>query len=557
MSEHDESVLIARGLPCDDCGSSDALAEYSDGHTFCYSCEKVRGGTPSGDQAAAKPIDFTPISGELQALKARGITEETCRKFGYVLGEAWHSGSERMEKAHICNVRDEENKLVAQKIRFRDKHFSVNGKIPKACLIGMHLWSGGRRLVVTEGEIDMLTVSQVQGNKYPVVSLPNGVQSAKRNLLGCIDFLKLFDEVVLCFDMDDQGREAGRKAAEALMGVVNIKIARLSMKDPNDMLLGGCTDELVKSIWNAEAYKPEGMVSLRDLRSRVMERKTPEPGYAWFLPSLTAKTYGRREGDVIVVGAGTGVGKTDFLTQQMEYDVAELDLKVSGFFMEQDVVETAQRLMGKHRLKRFHVPMEEGDEGYWTEQEYEEAFDALEATDKIDLFDSFGMSDWDAVKARMAYQAAMGTKVFYIDHLTALATGVDEKDEKAELERITAEMAEFAKQRKVILIVISHLTTPQMGKSHEEGGRVTIRQFKGSRAIGFWAYFMIGLERDQQADDETERTTTYVRVLKDRFTGNSLGLVVPMAYCTAKGIYSERSEAGDECPFQDQSGDSF
>ena len=25
--------------PCPDCGSSDALAVYTDGHTFCFSCQ--------------------------------------------------------------------------------------------------------------------------------------------------------------------------------------------------------------------------------------------------------------------------------------------------------------------------------------------------------------------------------------------------------------------------------------------------------------------------------------------------------------------------------------
>jgi len=38
MNTQEESTLLAHG-PCDNCGSSDANAEYSDGHHFCFSCE--------------------------------------------------------------------------------------------------------------------------------------------------------------------------------------------------------------------------------------------------------------------------------------------------------------------------------------------------------------------------------------------------------------------------------------------------------------------------------------------------------------------------------------
>ncbi|MCV5231965.1 hypothetical protein OFC56_32910, partial [Escherichia coli] len=79
------------------------------------------------------------------------------------------------EWVQYVDVRDPfTRELVAQKIRTEDKKFLVKGKLTGE-LIGSHLFSGGRKLIITEGEIDMLTVSQVQSNKYPVVSLPNGI----------------------------------------------------------------------------------------------------------------------------------------------------------------------------------------------------------------------------------------------------------------------------------------------------------------------------------------------------------------------------------------------
>jgi twinkle protein len=128
-------------------------------------------------------------------------------------------------------------------------------------------------------------------------------------------------------------------------------------------------------------------------------------------------------------------------------------------------------------------------------------------------------------------------KHFFLDHLTALAAA--EEDERKALEKITAEIASFAQAYNVCMYVISHLATPE-GKPHEEGGRVMIRHFKGSRAIGFWAHFMFGLERDQQAEDIAVRQHTIFRILKDRFTGQATGKTIGLGYDVETGRLFEQ-----------------
>jgi twinkle protein len=81
-----------------------------------------------------------------------------------------------------------------------------------------------------------------------------------------------------------------------------------------------------------------------------------------------------------------------------------------------------------------------------------------------------------------------------------------------------------------------------MGKPHEEGGRVTISQFRGSRAIGFWSHFMFGMERNQQADDPEERKTTTFRVLKDRYTGRATGETFQLGYNHETGMLYEKND---------------
>lgn len=512
--------------PCPECGSRDNLARYSDGHAYCFGCEYREPPEGLSGEVKARPsTDFEPIYGEVRPLKARLINQDTCQKFGYKV--ARFNG----KPVQVCDVRRPDQKLVAQKVKFQNKDFITLGKATPKPLIGMHLFSGGRRLIITEGEIDMLTWSQVQGNKYPVVSLMNGAKSAKKCIADNLDYLANFDEIYLSFDMDEDGQAAVQQAAKLLMHKT-VKIIDLPLKDANEMLKAGRVEELMAAFWSAKKYKPAGLLSLKDIKEKV--RKPVEWGYNWFLDTLTKYTYGRREGDVYFLGAGTGVGKTDFFTQSMAYDVKVLGLKTAAFYLEMAPEELGKRFAGKIAGRRFHVP----DAG-WTQEEMDAVLDDPGLDENLTIWDSWGCTDWDEIEPAIIYLASQGYKMFYIDHLTALATGGD-RDEREILEDITARMAALAKRYGIILHVISHLTTPDKGPSHEEGGRVTIRQFKGSRAIGFWAYFMFGLERNQQSDDMEERQTTILRILKDRYTGQSTGERIELGYDPESGMLYEK-----------------
>jgi twinkle protein len=70
----------------------------------------------------------------------------------------------------------------------------------------------------------------------------------------------------------------------------------------------------------------------------------------------------------------------------------------------------------------------------------------------------------------------------------------------------------------ISLILVSHLKRPET-KGHEEGAATSLAQLRGSGAIAQLSDMVIGLERNGQADDERERNTTKVRVLKNRFSG--------------------------------------
>ncbi|HIF9256508.1 TPA: toprim domain-containing protein [Photobacterium damselae] len=555
---------FVRHLACNECGSSDANGIYTDGHQYCFSCETYVPPSKEDEEQGTKevpsnpanpfltdeddteePSTFKPVFGEFQPLKARGITKDTCAKYEYMVGR--YNG----QPVQIQNVRNNKGKLIGQKLRFADKTFSVLGRISGSDIIGRNLFQGGKKLIITEGEIDMLTLSQVQGNKYPVVSLAQGANSAKRAIASNLDWLKQFDELIIAFDMDEVGQQAAKDAAELLVGYMKVSFMKLPLKDANDMLKAGRVEELIQAIWKTEPYRPDGLVSIKDLKEKLRANRVPKQGLPYWCDGLNKQLFGRHYGQLILLGAGTGVGKTDFLTQQMEYDIKTLDLDVCGYLLEQDPEETFKRLMGKLHGKRFHVP-----DGSWTETEFDAALEEP-CLEKVELYDNFGITCWDNLHSKLLYQVARGKKLFYIDHLTALATGSDERQEKEELEYVCAEMAAFAKRHQVIITAISHLTTPDKGYSHEEGGRVTIRQFKGSRAIGYWAHIMFGLERNQQAEDIIERQTTILRILKDRFTGQGTGTTIRMGYIMSEGRLYEMKDGEEPIPDEPELEDFF
>lgn len=539
--DEEESYLIGHE-PCPNCGSRDNLARYSDGHGFCFGCRYYEAGDDDAS-ADASPKNTRPsrmiTNGEYADLRKRGLSRETCEKFRYQVGTYEGDGIPDKEKfngrpVQIANYCNETGRAVAQKIRNADKDFTFIGEPKEAGLFGQQLWrEGGKRVVITEGEIDAMTVSQLQGNKWPVVSLSKGAAGAKKDITQALDWLLTFEEVVLMFDEDEPGQDAVEVAVQ-LFPVGKVKIASLPMKDANAMLCAGRGDEVRNAIWEAKVWRPSGVVTFGDVREETL--REPEMGLPYWHPGLTAATYGRRYAEVIGLGAGTGIGKTDMYTQQMEYDIQTLGLKVGIFSLEQQPGETAKRLCNKFAGRTFHIP-----ESGWTQDELVETFDKVESLHRVFLYDHFGCQDWDAIKNTIRYLCHHeGVRIFYLDHLTALATGGDEKENKI-LEKIMADIGGLVQELNILIHYISHLTTPD-GTPHEEGGRVTIRQFKGSRAIGFWTHFMFGMERNQQAEDPEERSITTLRCLKDRYTGRATGETFLLGYDQERGLLIPHEE---------------
>ena len=262
MNESDV-VVTQSHVPCPDCGSHDALCIYSDGHSYCFSCQTTHRNYEQEDEKELKVVSsdlISPADMSIEPLKKRMITAATCRHMGYYVG------SYKGQTVQVANYVDDSGVIVGQKLRYRNKVFEVKGKLNDR-FFGQHLFPGGSKrlkLVITEGEIDALTVSQLTGNKFPVVSLPNGCQSARKTFKAQYEWLESFPEVILMFDMDAPGRDAVKSVCDMLTPG-KVKIAVLPCKDANECLTTGKAEAVVSAIWNAKPYKPACIVNGQDL----------------------------------------------------------------------------------------------------------------------------------------------------------------------------------------------------------------------------------------------------------------------------------------------------
>jgi twinkle protein len=514
VSEHEESHAIGKE-PCPECGSRDNLARYSDGHGYCFGCgfyqhAHERGDAPVETEAAPKRNKKAMVQGEVRALAKRRITEETCQKWRY------HVGEFNGKTVQIANYCDDSGTPVAQKIRFANKDFLFQGEPKKAGLYGQWLWrDSGKMVVVTEGEIDALTVSQLQGNKWPVVSVPNGAQGAAKSIAKAIDWLERFEKVVFLFDDDDPGKEAAQECAQ-LLTPGKAFIGRIDgFKDASDALQAGAGPKVIDAIWGAKAYRPDGVVMIEELFDHAFEPVIEGTPWPWAI--LTEKTYGIRSKEMYAFGGGVGCGKSDVFNE-IAVHLIQHGHKVGMLKFEEPPNHSTRLLAGKFLSKRLHVPGVE-----MTAEERERATTALNGN--VAMFDHFGAMDYETVKERMRYMVvSLGIKHIFLDHLTALAASMD-GDERRGIDKMMADLSALTQQLDFTLYFVSHLTTPE-GKPHEEGGRVLEKHFRGSRAIAQWAHYMFGIERNKQ---EPDSPTTF-RVLKDRYTGDANGLTLGLRY---------------------------
>ena len=440
-------------------------------------------------------------------LRGRGLSERTCSKFRI------HKDGEQL-RFHYC---DGSGKVIAAKVRDKNKNFHIEGK-QDGSFFGQHLCpSSGKRLVITEGELDAASCAQIQPT-WQFVSLPNGAAGAKRAIQQNIQFLQGYEEIVLFFDNDDAGRKAANDAASILPpGKVKLSILS-SYKDASECLQAGDVETLTRAIWDTKEYRPDGIVDGKTLRNLVL---TPSPPHDRLYPyqGLNNLVHGIRYGELTTITAGSGIGKSSFCREIATSLLQDGD-RVGYVALEESNRRTLLGLMSSASGKSLHL-------GEHDPKTLATIYDNTVANWDLFLFDGFGSYDPDIIYNRIEYLASgLETRVVFLDHLSILLSGL-EGDERRMIDTTMTKLRSLVERTGIALFLVSHLKRTQSDTNHEEGARVTLGQLRGSASIAQLSDTVIALERNQQ--DGSQHSDTTVRVLKNRYSGET-GIACRLEY---------------------------
>ena len=501
--------------PCEACGSSDANSRYDDGHLFCMSCHAY-----TAPENALEPVKQSSgttkhrdlLHGSYVSLKARNIDKKSCQKYDYSVGKDAHG-----KTVQIATYRNSKGEKVAQKLRDANKNFSIVGDAKKMSLYGSHLWSKGKTLVICEGEIDTISASIAQGyHKFPTVGIPNGASSAKKSLLDNWDYLKNFEQLILMFDNDTAGRES-MQACGAALPIGKIKIAgTFDYKDCNEALQNNDGAAIVNSVFTAQPYRPDNIVTSADFRD-VISESDAKSSVQYPFKLLNKITGGIFPSTMVLLAAGSGLGKST-LIREIAYSLhKEQGQKVGLLMLEETNKRTLQSLVGTHINKNITV-----DENAATKEEIEAGFDSLFKNQDVVLLDHFGSTELENILEKIQYMVlAHGCTHIFLDHVSILVSGLGaESNERQLIDYITTTLrTKIVQELNVTLFLVSHLSRPKNGGSHEAGtSDVQLSQLRGSHSLAQLSDVCISLSVDRDDPSSNRRT---LMCLKNRHLGTT------------------------------------
>lgn len=510
-----------RHIECPKCGSSDGNALFDDGHTFCYVChthqkapratiEDLEGlGITSFKQT--QPEGYKPVLEVFKNTEAVHVVER-----GISAATMHHYGAGSDGKNYYFPYCDAAGKVIAAKIRgVEEKTFSIQGDWKHATLFGQNKFTpGGKAITITEGEFDALAAYQLTGSRFPVVSVRNGAQAALKDCRASFEYLDSFDRITICFDNDEPGKAAANQVAELFGSKAHIfKPKQAELKDACDYLAKGLNKEFVDTWWDAEQFTPGGIISASSLLDDLKTPLTKAPvSYPW--QGLNKMLYGLRTSEMVVLAAGSGLGKSTIVREIVSHILNNTTDKVGLAFLEETPERTMRGLLGLEMAKKIHLPDAE-----YAPSEIDAVYDRLDLNNRVYLWDHFGSNNIENVINRLKYFVkGLECKWLVLDHLSILVSDQAAGDERKNIDMVMTKLRTFVQEMDCGLLLVSHLKRPE-GKSLEDGAVTSLGMLRGSAAIGQLADAVIGVERNSQATDLRERNTNRVRVLKSRYTG--------------------------------------
>lgn len=503
---------------CPKCDSSDAYTIYEDG-AHCFSCsystkKKVKEMNDFKDLSTTSSTNMLAEIKDLNsfAIMSRGISKQVIDHFGIKMAVS----PEGFGRSHYYPY-TKNGTVVAYKERILPKSFQIHGSFNDTELFGQNAATGGKTLVITEGELDACAVAQSFLDKYkkifPVVSIPSA--TGLKALLEQRSWIRTFESIILMFDNDEAGQAAIEKASK-IIGAGKVKVAKLKAKDPCEQLITCGSESLLRAYWDAQTWSPAGLVVGEKVWEQYKQRRNTESiPYPDCLKGLNNKLKGIRHGEITLFTSGTGSGKSTVIKEIVLDLLDKTDDKIGLISLEESVGDTAEKFIGMF-LRKNAVSGED-----ISEEDERAGFEHVFGTERLVLLDHQGSVGDASLIDKIEYMALMGCKYLVLDHITiAVSEGTEGLSGNEAIDKMMSDLLKIVKKHNVWLGLISHLRkSPGGGKSFEEGNLASIDDIKGSGSIKQISFDIIAFARNLVSENPNERNTIKFRVLKSRFTG--------------------------------------
>lgn len=253
-----------------------------------------------------KVIETKPRA--IEYLESRGISAYTAKKYKITVRK---NNSDIL----VFPFFDEQNKL--QFVKYRNTKYNGKGnkewceRDTKPILFGMAQCVDFNRLIITEGQIDSLSVAECGFNN--VVSVPTGAQGFTW-LANCWDWITKFKEVIVFGDFE-KGKITLIDTLEKRLKTV-VKCVRkedyLCEKDANDILRKFGKEAIKTAVNNAELREIKYVKRLADVKSRNLKDL---PKIETGIKTLDRICGGLLLGHVTLLSGKRGEGKSTFMSQ--------------------------------------------------------------------------------------------------------------------------------------------------------------------------------------------------------------------------------------------------
>ncbi len=469
----------------------------------------------------------------VEYLESRGISADVCKRYKITT---------QKDKDNILVFPFYDEQGIMQFVKYRKTDFDkTKDKCKEWCekdtmpiLFGMAQCEDFSRLVITEGQIDSLSVASC-GIKN-AVSVPTGALGFTW-LASCWDWINKFEEIVVFGDYEKGKITLIETLEKRIQG--KVKCVRcedyLCEKDANDILRKYGEDAIIKAVENAELREVKYVKRLANVEAVNL---TDLPKIKTGIRQLDRVCGGLLRGHVVLLSGKRGEGKSTFMSQivaeAIEQDNAVfvysgelpnyhfknwLDLQIAG----NKCVSTRQNEYGDNEYYLSEDTVKKINKWYY---------------DKAFIFDNSAVTDNEyegLLKVIIDSICRYDIKLVCIDNLmTAMDCDVN-TDLYRQQSSFVKSLEKLAQQYDVAIILVAH---PKKTQGDFDNDTVS-----GSSDITNAVSFVFNYQR---AKDGTEHDSELM-ITKNRLNGKIL-----TGENSIKLYYSEKSKRVTSNPYEDK-----